>query len=116
MNHNEQLDKQYRNVAWGAFFILIGTLTLIPGDQTSLAILGSGAIMLGLNLARSMNRIEVNGFTIALGAATFLAGAMALFRSELGIHFEVQLLPMVLIAIGLYFLWPSRKKDGSASS
>lgn len=116
MNRNEQLDKQYRSIAWGAFFILIGTLSLIPGDQTSLAILGAGALLLGLNLARSLSRLEVNGFSIALGAAAFLAGVMVIFRSQLGIHFEVQLLPLALIAVGLYFLWPSRKKDdGNAS-
>ncbi len=116
MNHNEQLDKQYRNIAWGAFFILIGVLSLIPGDQTSLAILGSGVIMLGLNLARSLSRIPVNGFSIALGAAAFLAGAAVIFRSSLGIHFEVGLLPLVLIAIGLYFLWPSQKQDNGSLS
>ena len=116
MNHNEQLDKRYRSLAWGILFILIGSLSLIPGDQTSLAILGSGVILLGLNLARSVSRMPVNGFSLALGAAAFLTGAMVLFRAQLGLHFEVELLPIVLIAVGLYFLWPQRKSEDDSRS
>src|SRR5512135_1298514 len=109
--NNEQLDKRYRSIAWGALFILVGALSLIPGDQTSLAILGCGVILLGLNLVRSLSRIPMNGFTLALGAAAFLAGGLALFRTQLGLHFEVELLPVLLIAVGVYFLWPARKPD-----
>ncbi len=115
-NNNEQLDKRFRSLAWGAFFILVGTLSLLPGDQGSLAVLGTGAILLGLNLARSLCQIRVNGFSLALGAAALLTGIMALFRSQLGIHFRVELIPVILIAVGLYFIWPSAKhQDGSAS-
>ena len=114
MNMNEQLNRRYRNIAWGALFILVGSLSFIPGNQTSLAILGSGAILLALNLARSLSRIPVNGFSLALGAAAFFTGALVLIRSQLGLHFEVELLPIVLIAVGLYFLWPARKTDGSS--
>ena len=116
MNSNEQLDKRYRSIAWGVLFILIGTLSLIPGDQTSLAILGSGVILLGLNLGRSLSKIPMNGFSLALGAAAFLTGALVIFRSQLGIHFEIELLPVVLIAVGVYWLWPERKTDGSSHS
>jgi hypothetical protein len=116
MNTNEQLDKRYRSIAWGVLFILIGTLSLIPGDQTSLAILGSGVILLGLNLGRSLSKIPMNGFSLALGAAAFLTGALVIFRSQLGIHFEIELLPVVLIAVGVYWLWPERKTDGSSHS
>ena len=115
MNDNTQLDKRYRSLAWGALFILVGALSLVPGDQTSLAILGGGVILLALNLARSLGRIPVNGFSLALGAAAFVAGAAVIFRSQLGIHFEVELLPLVLIAVGIYFLWPRRSMDGSGS-
>ena len=116
MNHSEQLDKRYRSIAWGALFILVGSLSLIPGDQTSLAILGSGVILLGLNLGRSLSKIPMNGFSLALGAAAFLTGALVLFRSQLGLHFEIELLPVVLIAAGVYWLWPQRKTDDGSRS
>ncbi len=116
MNHSEQLDKRYRSIAWGALFILIGALSLIPGDQPSLAILGGGAILLGLNLVRSLSRIPMNGFSLAVGAAAFFTGALVLFRSLLGLHFEIQLLPFILIAIGVYWIWPLRKMDEGSRS
>jgi hypothetical protein len=116
MNYSNELDKHYRNLAWGAFFILVGSLSIIPGDQTSLAILAAGLILLALNLARSLSSIPMHGFTIALGAAAFVAGAMGVFRAQLGIQFEIQLIPIALIAVGLYFLWPQRSaRDGSGS-
>jgi len=111
MKHNERLDKRYRSIAWGAIFILIGSLSLMPGDQTSWAVLGSGVILLGLNLVRALRQMAVNGFSLALGAAAFVAGALVIFRSQLGIHFQVELLPIILIAVGVYFLWPLQKTD-----
>ena len=113
MNYNEQLDKRYRSITWGALFILIGSLSLIPGDQTSLAILGSGIILLGLNLGRSLSNLPMNGFSLAIGAAAFVAGALALIGSGLGLHYEIELFPILLIAVGVYFLWPPRNTDDS---
>jgi hypothetical protein len=114
MSNNEQLDKRYRSIAWGALFILVGALSLIPGDQTLLAIVGAGLILLGLNLVRSLSGIAMNGFSLALGAAGCLTGALVLFRSEMGLHFEIDLFPIVLIAVGVYFLWPRPKKGESS--
>jgi hypothetical protein len=115
MNDNEQLDKRYQSIAWGALFILVGALSLVPGDQTSLAVLGCGVILLALNLARSLRRMPLNGFTLALGAAASIAGALALLRTQLGLHFEIGLLPVVLIALGVYFLWPAHRDDRSGT-
>ena len=116
MNYYDELDSRYRSLAWGALFILVGTLSIIPGDQASLAILAAGVILLVLNVARSLSGIPINGFHIALGAVAFIAGAIGVFRAQLGIHFEVQLVPIVLIAIGAYILWPKRSApEGSGS-
>ena len=116
MNGNERMDRRARSIAWGALLILIGSLSLVPGDQTSLAVLGSGAILLGLNVWRSLSGIAMNGFSIAIGAAAFLTGAVALIDLGLGLHFEIELFPILLIAVGIYFLWPSRRNDGSLRS
>ena len=37
-------------------------------------------------------------------------------RSQLGLHFEIDLFPMILIAIGVYWLWPQRKTDSGSGS
>jgi len=116
MNNDDQLDKRYRTIAWGALFILIGSLSLISGDQTSWAILGSGIILLGLNLGRSISKLPTSGFSIALGLIALLVGALVLVRSALGIHFDIDLLATTLIAIGVYWLIPERKTADTRSS
>ncbi len=113
MNDNDRLDKRYRTIAWGAFFILIGSLSLIPGDQTVWAILGSGILLLGLNLVRWLGRVPLGVFSLALGAILFLGGALVLFRSVLGFHFEIDLFPLLLLALGIYLLLPGRKRAAS---
>jgi hypothetical protein len=96
-------------IAWGALFIFIGSLSFIPGDQTSWAILGSGIILLALNLGRSISKLPMSGFSLTLGVVALLVGALVLIRSALGIHYEIDLLAITLIAIGVYWLIPERK-------
>jgi len=108
--NNDQLDKHYQTVAWGAFLIIIGSLDLVPGNQTGWAILGSGIVLLGLNLVRSISKIPVNGFSLALGAIALLLGALVLIQSALGFHLEIELFPIMLIALGVYLLTPSPKR------
>jgi len=64
-----------------------------------------------LNLGRFLSKIPMNGFTLMLGIITLLSGAVALIGSRLGFHFKIDLLPILLIAIGVYLLIPDRKKE-----
>ena len=104
--NKDELDSRYRTIAWGVLLILIGSLGFVPGDQTSWAILGSGTILLGLNVMRSIRRIPVSGSSLALGAIALLLGALVIIRSALGFHFEIELFPLMLIALGIYLLTP----------
>ena len=104
--NKDELDSRYRTIAWGVLLILIGSLGFVPGDQTSWAILGSGTILLGLNVMRSIRRIPVSGSSLALGAIALLLGTLVIIRSALGFHFEIELFPLMLIALGIYLLTP----------
>ncbi len=110
MNGIKTLDKRYQTIAWGALLILLGSLSLIPGEQNAIFVLGAGIILLGLNLARYISKIPMNGFTITLGVLVSALGSMALLRPALNFpRFELPLFPLLLIAIGLYLLIPSPK-------
>ena len=79
-------------MAWGAIFLLVGVLSLIPGDQNALFVLGTGLILLGLNLARYLSQIPTNGFRFALGSVAAVLGGVALLRPLLNIApFDVDL-------------------------
>jgi hypothetical protein len=113
MDH-ERLDQRLRTAAWGTFLILIGGLGFVPGDQTQWAILGSGIILLGLNLTRRVSKIQVSGFSLALGAVAFLLGGMVLARSALGFHIKIELFPLMLIALGVYLLLPGSRQAAAS--
>ena len=107
-------NKRYAAIAWGSLFLLLGILMLIPGDQNGIFILGAGVILLGLNLARSLSGIRVSAFSITLGALAVVLGLYALLRPLLGApHIEVDIIPLVLIVVGLYVLIPGPKRAGS---
>ncbi|RPI31781.1 MAG: hypothetical protein EHM70_10660 [Chloroflexota bacterium] len=110
MDDLKTLDKRYEALTWGVGFLWIGILGLIPGDQNGLGLLGVGLILLGLNLGRSLSKIPINGYSTALGGLVLILGLVVLLRSALRLpQFELDLFPIVLVAIGLYFLFPGQK-------
>ena len=114
MKNIKLFDKQYTTFAWGALFLLLGILMAIPGDQNVLFVLGAGSILLGLNLARALSKMPVSAFSITLGVLAVGVGAYALLRPLLhSPHFEVGLIPLGLIVIGLYVLIPGSNKTQS---
>ena len=114
MKSKDQLDKRYRSIAWGAVFVLIGILSLVPGDQTMWGMLGSGVILLGLNVTRLVSKLAMGAFSITVGAIAFLSGGLLLIRSQLGLHFNVELIPIILIVIGVYWLLPRQRADDAS--
>jgi hypothetical protein len=112
MNHIRTLDARIETVAWGAILILVGGLSVIPGNQGGVALLGIGIILLGLNLARNVSRIPVSPFSVTLGVIALGLGAAALLRPVLGWEFHLNLpaFPTLLIIIGLYLLIPGRRR------
>ena len=110
MKDIKNLNKQYATLAWGALFLWLGILMVIPGDQNGIFVLGAGVILLGLNIARSLSKIPTSAFSITLGILSIGLGSYALLRPLLHApHFEVGFIPLVLIVIGLYVLIPSPK-------
>jgi hypothetical protein len=110
MEDTKILNKRYAAIACGMGFILIGSLSLIPGEQNNIAVLGIGLILLALNLTRYISKIPVNGFSLVLGGTAFALGAVVLLRPVLSFpRFELPFIPILMIAIGLYLLIPSQK-------
>jgi hypothetical protein len=110
MNDLKFINKRYTTIAWAILSLWLGILMIIPGNQSPIFVLGTGVILLGLNLVRLVSRIPVSIFSITLGCLAVGLGLVAMFRTVLNIPpFELPLLPTVLIIIGLYVLIPSVK-------
>ena len=112
MNDKMSINKHYLTITWGLLFLWPGILMIIPGNQGPLFLLGVGVILLGINLLRIMRGIPINAFSTTLGGLVSGLGLVAIFRVELNIPaFHLQLIPVVLIVIGLYLIIPSNKNN-----
>ena len=108
-------DRSNQALAWGAIFIAVGAVNLIPGAPRGAGLLAIGAILLGLNLTRVRSGIPVNGISLALGAVCLLSGAAALLKPMLGYGFELPFLPSLLVAVGVVLLAVGPRRTGPAS-
>ena len=90
------------NVFWGLFLIWFGVVAVwLRGDfgatvNSPLFAVGTGALLLLLNLARSVFRLRLSILTIALGIVLTAANAFVLVFGN-----AVPFLPELLIIVGV---------------
>jgi hypothetical protein len=115
MNDLKALNQRYETITWGAIFTWLAVLMFIPGDQDNWFLLGTGVILLALNLRRRAVQIATNLFSTIVGVMALVAGGISLLWPFLGIeaHYEVGFFPFLILACGLYLLIPGQKEDAS---
>jgi len=91
-------------LAWGALFIWWGITELFPFLPHGTGAIGIGLILLGLNVARSLNGVPTSGFTTTLGILALVLGGLELANSVLHLPFEVPVFAILLIALGVIML------------
>lgn len=90
------------NIFWGLFLIWFGLVAVwLKGDFGSavnhpLFALGTGLLLLGMNLTRSILRLKVSALTIALGALLTVVNAAVILLNQ-----SIPFLPELLIIAGL---------------
>jgi hypothetical protein len=94
-------DRQLERVGWAAFLIMIGALALLPQGLVPAGtwLVGTGLIMIGLNVVRYFKGLRVSTFTTLLGIAAAAAGIAGVAGVEMPI------LAILLVAIGLQILY-----------
>lgn len=103
--HNETLT----NIFWGTFLIWFGVVAaLLRGDLLStvnspLFALGTGLLMLLMNLLRSILRLRLSIITIGLGLILTLFYAVVGLLTYLGFNLStwVPFLPLLLVISGV---------------
>ena len=93
------LDRQLERTGWALFLIMIGGLMLLPGVPGGTWLIGTGLIMLGVNVARQMNGIRMSTFTVLLGIGALVFGVAEFVGGALPVF------PLLLILIGASILW-----------
>jgi len=95
------LNKRMESVAWGLFIIMLGGFAFVPKEMVPKGAwsVGVGVIMLGLNLARYLNKVKMSGFTTVLGIIALVGGIVQLMGFN---QLEDAIL---LIILGIYIIF-----------
>jgi len=103
------LNKRLETMAWGLFLIMLGGFAFVPDNTIPDGVwsIGVGVIMLGLNLARYMNKIKMSGFTTFLGILAVVSGVFELFSEK---NFEGAILLIILGAYVIVKPWLEQQK------
>lgn len=90
------------SLAWGLFFILIGVSWAASEYYSFNAVpymtLGTGLILIGLNIARTGLGMRLSKFTLFIGILALAFGGAALMG------YELPLLATILVLIGLFII------------
>ncbi len=90
------------NIFWGLFLIWFGVVAVwLEGDfgasiNSPIFAMGTGILLLGMNLARSLLRLKLSVLTMALGLLLTVANAVVL-----ALHETIPFLPELLIIAGM---------------
>ena len=102
--NTQTINRYFESIAWGALFVWWGILELVKGLPNGVGAIGIGLILIGLNVARALNRIPTSGFTTFIGLLALVWGGLELARVTLGLPFEISAFPILLIVFGMFTL------------
>lgn len=99
MDKAQVLNRKYETVAWGLLAILSGITILFDFIPFGVGILGTGLIVLGINVIRSINNLPTKDDNNGFGILMLAWGGLELLRPILRILFESADLDWVIFAI-----------------
>ena len=102
----QSLNKRLETIGWGLLLILTGGVWLAPKGLVPEGtwLIGFGLILLGVNVARSLNALPINGFTTTFGILALVLGVIELAGSILGLTFDLPIFAILLIVFGAILL------------
>ena len=104
MNDTRTLNSSFETAAWGALFVWWGITELFNFLPNGTGVIGIGLILLGLNVARSLNGIPTRGFATILGILALVWGGLELASSVLTLPFELPVFAILVITLGVILL------------
>ena len=104
MENSKTLNRNFEAITWGAIFIWWGITELVVGLPHGVGAIGIGLILLGLNLARSLNGIPTSGFSTTVGVLAMVLGALELASSVFRLPFELPIFSILLVVLGVVVL------------
>jgi hypothetical protein len=105
MEKAKSLDSKLETSAWGLLLIWWGLrwwpLAFLPNGA---GLVGTGVILLGLNMIRLMNNIPVRSSTNTIGIFALVFGGLLITSDILQPSFRLPLFEIMLIGVGAFIL------------
>jgi hypothetical protein len=99
MDNLQILNRKYETVAWGLLAVLWGITILFDAIPFGIGVLGTGLVLLGINIVRSFNHLPTKNNNTLLGFLMFGWGGLELARPILRVLFRSADLDWVIFAI-----------------
>jgi hypothetical protein len=99
MNNLKILNHRYETVAWGILAILWGTTILFDFIPFGVGVLGTGLVLLSVNIVRTLNDLPTRSENTVFGILMLAWGGLELGRPILRILFKSADLDWVIFAI-----------------
>lgn len=106
MNKTQTLNRNFEAIAWGALFIWWGITELFTSLPDGTCAFGIGLILIGVNVARSINGLPASRFSTTLGILALIWGGLELAGILLSLPFELPIFAILLIVLGVIILAP----------
>lgn len=104
MESTRKSNRNFEAIAWGVLFVWWGITELVKFLPAGAGLIGIGLILLGLNAARYLNGITINGFTTTIGILALVWGGLELAGAVLSLPFELPVFAILLIVLGVIVL------------
>jgi hypothetical protein len=105
MEKAKSLDRRFETITWGLLLIWWGLrwwpLISLPNG---VGLIGTGLILLGLNVVRSLNGIPSKGSTTIIGTLTLIFGGLLVTNEILQLFVQFPVFEVMLIGGGVILL------------
>jgi len=99
MDKTQLINDRYKSVAWGSLAILWGAIILFDFLPFGIGLVGSGLILIGVNILRSLNKLPIKNDNGVIGTLFLAWGGLELARPFLRQLFPFADLDWVIFAI-----------------
>jgi hypothetical protein len=99
MDNTQLINSRYKSIAWGLLAILWGATILFDFIRFGVGLIGTGLILIGVNVIRSLNNLPTENDNGVMGALALAWGGLELVRPFLRQIFPSADLDWVIFAI-----------------
>jgi hypothetical protein len=109
MDKTKRSNQHYNAIAWGLLFILWGITILFKSVPFGVGLLGTGLILLGANMVRTLNGLPAKDDNTVLGILALSWGGLELARPILQqlfhfIEWDWAIFAILLVVLGMILL------------